>query len=43
MLKAGENVFLDDFTIADAEKELGVRIIPVGKTGADFIEALLFG
>ncbi|MBQ3894719.1 MAG: DUF512 domain-containing protein, partial [Clostridia bacterium] len=43
MLKAGENVFLDDVTVADAEKELGVRIIPVGKTGADFIEALLFG
>ncbi|MBO7398140.1 MAG: DUF512 domain-containing protein [Clostridia bacterium] len=43
MLKAGERVFLDDITVDEAEKELGARIVAVGKTGADFVEALLFG
>ena len=41
MLRSGENVFLDDLTTRDVEKALGVKLVPVGKTGRDFVKALL--
>ncbi len=43
MLRSGENVFLDDMTVKEAEKLLHAKVIPVGKTGEDFCSALLFG
>ncbi|MBQ7445532.1 MAG: DUF512 domain-containing protein [Clostridia bacterium] len=43
MLRSGENVFLDDMTVKEAEKKLGARIVSVGKSGADFVNALLLG
>ena len=41
MLKADEPVFLDDVTVSEAEKALGVTIVPVGDEPEDLIEALL--
>ncbi len=41
MLKADEPVFLDNVTVSDAEKALGVTIVPVGDEPEDLIEALL--
>ncbi|MBP5312604.1 MAG: DUF512 domain-containing protein [Clostridia bacterium] len=43
MLRAGEDVFLDDVTVKEAGKKLGARVVAVGKTGREFCEALLFG
>ncbi len=41
MLKAGEDVFLDDVTLEDAQKALGVRIIPTDNDGFTFVENIL--
>ena len=41
MLRMGENVFLDDMTIAEAEQQLGMKIVPVESSGRDFIEAII--
>lgn len=41
MLKADEPVFLDDITVDEVEKTLGVKITPVGDEPEDLIEALL--
>lgn len=41
MLKADEPVFLDDVTVSEAEKRLGVKIVPVGDEPEDLIEAML--
>ncbi len=43
MLRSGETVFLDDLTVKEAEKLIGARIVPVGKSGKEFCEAMLFG
>ena len=41
VLKSGEPVFLDDYTLHDIEKALQVRIDIVKSSGRDFIEAIL--
>lgn len=41
MLRSGEQVFLDDMTVAEAEATLGMKLIPVEASGRDFIEAIL--
>jgi len=41
MLRSGEQVFLDDYTIADVERELGLTVKAVGPSGADFINGIL--
>ncbi len=38
MLRQNSDVFLDDFTIEDIERELKVKIIPVDVSGKDFID-----
>lgn len=40
MLRAGENVFLDDLTVEDLEKSLGVPIQVVDPVGEDFVRAV---
>lgn len=39
MLRHGEDVFLDDITIADVERELKVRVRPVNQDGFDLCDA----
>lgn len=41
MLRSGENVFLDDITVEDVERELEVPVKIVGEEGADLVEAVL--
>lgn len=41
MLRHGENVFLDDLTVADVERELNVKVIDVPQDGADLLYAML--
>lgn len=41
MLRAGENVFLDDITVEELEKELNVPIVVVDEEGADFVHAVI--
>jgi putative radical SAM enzyme (TIGR03279 family) len=40
MLRHGENVFLDDVTLQEVSRELGVSIRVVGQDGADLIRAI---
>ncbi len=40
MLRAGEDVFLDDMTLEDVEKELGVRIEVQNADGFEFVESI---
>ena len=40
MLRAGENVFLDDVTTADVERELGVSVTPVPQDGYQLLDAI---
>ena len=41
MLRAGEDIFLDDVTLEDAEKELGARFVPTDNDGFVFVEHIL--
>ena len=42
MLRSGERVFLDDVTVADVERELGVTVCPVdAESGFDLVDAML--
>lgn len=41
MLRMGEQVFLDDMTVREAEEKLGMRLVPVEMSGRDFIRAVL--
>lgn len=41
MLRMGEQVFLDDRTVRDAERELGMKVVAVEPGGREFIEAIL--
>ena len=41
MLRVGEDVFLDDWTIKDAERELGLRVTAVESGGKEFVRAML--
>ena len=40
MLRQGEEIFLDDMTLEQAQQQLGIRIIPVPDDGADLLYAL---
>ena len=41
MLRSGEDVFLDDMTLLELSKSLGVPAARVGTSGADLLAALL--
>lgn len=41
MLRAGEHVLLDDYTVERLEVELAIRIRIVDSTGADFVNAVI--
>ena len=41
MLRHGENVFLDDYTVPQLEKELGCRVEVIGGDGGDLLDAIL--
>ena len=41
MLRTGEQVFLDDMTVEEVEKELQMKVVPVESGGRDFIEAMV--
>ena len=40
MIRAGEDVFLDDFTIDDMERETGMQVIISDNSGESFVEGL---
>ena len=40
MLREGEDIFLDDMTLTEAQQELGIKITPVPNDGADMLYAL---
>lgn len=40
MLRHGEDVFLDDITLSDVERELSVEVIPVNQDGFDLCDAI---
>ena len=40
MLRAGENVFLDDVTVEEVEEQLGVPVAVVDEDGVSFVHAL---
>jgi NifB/MoaA-like Fe-S oxidoreductase len=41
MLRSGEQVFLDDYTISDLEQKLKVKISIVENSGKDFIAKVI--
>ncbi len=41
MLRAGERVFLDDVTLDNVERELGVPAVPVAQDGYELLDAML--
>ena len=41
MLRSGEQVFLDDVTVAQAEEALGVSVVPVEQDGGVLLDAML--
>lgn len=41
MLRSGENVFLDDVSTGDVERELGVPVVPVPQDGYELLDAML--
>ena len=41
MLRAGERVFLDDVSLDDVERELGVPAIPVAQDGYELLDAMV--
>lgn len=41
MLRMGEQVFLDDLTVKDVERELGMRLVAVEPGGKEFMDAIL--
>ena len=41
MLRDGEDIFLDDVTLAEAEKRLGRKIVPINNDGYEFVELIL--
>lgn len=40
MLRSGENVFLDDVTTSDVERELGVPVVAVPQDGYELLDAI---
>jgi putative radical SAM enzyme (TIGR03279 family) len=43
MLKSGEEVFLDSYTVKMLEKKLGVKVTVVENSGRDFVDKILGG
>ncbi len=41
MLKSDEDIFLDDTTVADVERELGVKVLVVENSGQGFVSTLM--
>lgn len=41
MLRDGEDVFLDDVTTTQVSQSLGVDVVAVGDTGAEFVESII--
>lgn len=41
MLRDGEDVFLDDVTLTEAEERLAAKIMPVNNDGYEFVEAII--
>lgn len=41
MLRSGEQVFLDDVTVSDVERALGIPVTVIEPGGGDFVEAAL--
>ncbi len=41
MLRSGEDVFLDDVSVSDVERELGVPVLPVESGGVDLVDVIL--
>lgn len=41
MLKHDEDIFLDDVSLLDLSKELGIDVLPVSDSGKDFVDKLL--
>lgn len=41
MLRSGERVFLDDVSLDDVERELGVPVIPVAQDGYELLDAMV--
>lgn len=41
MLRMGEQVFLDDISVSDVEKALGIPVVPIDSGGKEFIDAIL--
>ncbi|MDE6601307.1 MAG: DUF512 domain-containing protein [Lachnospiraceae bacterium] len=41
MLRSGEQVFLDDVTVQDVERALGIAVTVIEPGGGDFVEAVL--
>ena len=41
MLRAGEQVFLDDMTVAQVKEQLGLEVKPVGAPGEELLHAML--
>ena len=41
MFRSGEEVFLDDLCRADVERELGIKVVIVGRNGYDFVNAIV--
>ena len=43
MLRTGEQTFLDDLTVSNVEKELGMKVIALAPEGKEFVDAILNG
>ena len=41
MLRMGEQIFLDDVTVSDVEKALGIKVVPMEPGGQEFIDAII--
>ncbi|MDQ7094344.1 DUF512 domain-containing protein [Desulfosporosinus sp. PR] len=41
MLRMGEQIFLDDITVSDVEKELEIKVVEVESGGKEFVNALI--
>lgn len=41
MLRMGEQIFLDDVTVSDVEKELEMKVVPLETGGKEFIDAVI--
>lgn len=43
MLRAGEETFLDDYTVGRLSEELNIKIAVTGESGRDFVRTIAFG